>query len=85
LGDGIELSRSDWITSFDNASLASLSPEMWTVKKEGGYFEQFTGATITPRAVVQAVYRVLHWHQNTGLEYLQSAFLEQNSRDLNID
>lgn len=59
LGDDIELSRSDWIRGFDQQSLKSLNERQWRVKKDGGEFDQFTGATITPRAVVNAVYTVL--------------------------
>ena len=55
LGDKIELSKSDWILSFTGRSLNDPQPEKWAVKKDGGVFDQFTGATITPRAVVKAV------------------------------
>ncbi|MBK8508221.1 MAG: electron transport complex subunit RsxG [Candidatus Competibacter sp.] len=55
LGDKIELSKSDWILSFTGRSLTDPQPEKWGVKKDGGAFDQFTGATITPRAVVKAV------------------------------
>ncbi|MCX7946664.1 MAG: electron transport complex subunit RsxG [Hydrogenophilus sp.] len=55
LGDKIEAARSDWIHSFTGRSLANPPPARWRVKKEGGEFDQFTGATITPRAVVHAV------------------------------
>jgi len=55
LGDWIELRRSDWIRSFDGRSLEDPLPERWRVRKDGGDFDQFTGATITPRAIVAAV------------------------------
>ncbi|MCC8997962.1 MAG: electron transport complex subunit RsxG [Candidatus Contendobacter sp.] len=55
LGDKIERNRSNWILSFDGRSLGDPPPERWGVKKDGGIFDQFTGATITPRAVVKAV------------------------------
>lgn len=63
LGDGIETDRSDWIFSFDGKSLESPGPEGWAVKRDGGDFDQFTGATITPRAVVRAVRRALEYYQ----------------------
>lgn len=53
LGDKIEYRRSDWITQFDGKSISH--PLTWAVKKDGGDFDQLTGATITPRAVVQAI------------------------------
>ena len=59
LGDKIELAKSNWILSFNGFSLDNLSPEKWAVKKDGGQFDQFAGATITPRKSVQATYRSL--------------------------
>ncbi|MFT6791131.1 MAG: electron transport complex protein RnfG [Cellvibrionaceae bacterium] len=61
LGDKIDLKKSDWITSFKGKSLERPSPELWKVKKDGGAFDQFTGATITPRAVVKQVREVLEF------------------------
>jgi electron transport complex protein RnfG len=55
LGDKIEITKNDWITSFKGKKLLSDSDNRWTVIKDGGTFDQFTGATITPRAVVHAV------------------------------
>jgi len=55
LGDKIEVARDDWILSFDGHSLSDPAPEGWAVKKDGGIYDQFSGATITPRAVVRAV------------------------------
>lgn len=63
LGDAIELTRSDWIKSFATQSLAALPTEKWRVKKEGGDFDQFTGATITPRAIVNAVHDALVFYR----------------------
>lgn len=55
LGDKIEERRSDWITRFTGLSLRNPAEDKWKVKKDGGPFDQFSGATITPRAVVSAV------------------------------
>lgn len=63
LGDKIETRKSDWIRSFDGHSLEDTPTENWAVKKDGGEFDQFTGATITPRAVVGAVHRALQYYQ----------------------
>lgn len=59
LGDKIELSKSDWVLSFINKTIKSDTDPRWHVKKDGGEFDQFTGATITPRAYVKAVKRAL--------------------------
>ncbi len=59
LGDAIDANKSDWIHTFDNRSLSNPDRKGWKVKRDGGVFDQFTGATITPRAVVKAVYKTL--------------------------
>jgi electron transport complex protein RnfG len=59
LGDAVELSHSKWILGFDNKSLEDPDAKHWKVKRDGGIFDQFTGATITPRAVVKAVHDAL--------------------------
>ena len=55
LGDKIEVSRNDWITRFTGLSLGDPPDAQWAVKKDGGPFDQFAGATITPRAVVNGI------------------------------
>lgn len=59
LGDKVDVKKSDWILSFNGKSLADPGRDMWKVEKDGGAFDQFTGATITPRAVVKQVRVVL--------------------------
>ena len=61
LGDKIDSNKSDWIFSFEGLRIGNPPAVQWTVKKEGGYFDQFTGATVTPRAVVIAVYNALRY------------------------
>lgn len=63
LGDAIEESRSDWITKFKQLSLTNPDKKGWAVKRDGGEFDQFTGATITPRAIVKAVYNTLRYYK----------------------
>jgi len=68
LGDKIELEKSGWILGFDGRSLGDPPAARWTVRKDGGDFDQFTGATITPRIVVTAVKKTLLYfrdHQQT--------------------
>jgi electron transport complex protein RnfG len=61
LGDKIELAKSAWIRSFDGKSLSTPNTDGWAVKKDQGEFDQFAGATITPRAVVKAVHKALQY------------------------
>jgi len=66
LGDAIEERRSDWIRSFDGRSLGRPSTARWKVRKDGGDFDQLTGATVTPRAVVAAVRNTLLFVERQG-------------------
>ena len=61
LGDKIEAKRNDWILQFAGLSLDNPDKNNWKVKKDGGQFDQFTGATITPRAVVNAIRGALEY------------------------
>lgn len=61
LGDRIEPEKNDWILQFSGLSLHNPQDSGWAVKKDGGQFDQFTGATITPRAIVSSVYALLQW------------------------
>ena len=63
LGDKIEEARDPWITYFSGKSLNNPVPAGWGVKKDGGDFDQFTGATITPRVIVAAIKRGLEFYQ----------------------
>jgi len=63
LGDKVDIRKSDWILGFNGRSLANPDVSGWAVKKDKGVFDQFTGATITPRAVVAATLRVLQYAQ----------------------
>ncbi len=59
LGDKIETKKSDWLLDFNGESLDGADDPTWAVQKDGGRFDQFTGATITPRAVVNASKRAI--------------------------
>jgi electron transport complex protein RnfG len=61
LGDAVDHRKSDWLEGFRGRSLGDPPADRWTVRKDGGQFDQFTGATITPRAVVKATARALEY------------------------
>jgi electron transport complex protein RnfG len=71
LGDRIETEKGDWIFGFNGLSLEKPLPELWKVKKDGGYFDQFTGATITPRSVVKIVHQGLVFYAQHKTDILQ--------------
>ena len=66
LGDYIEARKDKnksrpWITQFTGLSLAALPDSAWKVRKDGGHFDYYAGATVTPRAVTRAVLKAVHW------------------------
>jgi electron transport complex protein RnfG len=61
LGDKIDADKTNWILQFDGMSYASITPELWAITKDGGQFDAFTGATITPRAVINALAETLRY------------------------
>lgn len=77
LGDAIDEKRSDWIHIFDNRSLQDPLLERWAVKKDGGDFDQLTGATITPRAVVKAIRQTLLYYRDNQDALFAPSAVEQ--------
>jgi electron transport complex protein RnfG len=63
LGDAIEIQKSPWVLDFEGKSLDNPAQTRWRVKRDGGDFDQFTGATITPRAVVEAIRSTLLYYE----------------------
>ena len=70
LGDKIDVAKTRWIDGFAGKSLDSPPAERWAVKKDGGVFDQFAGATITPRAVVKAVKQGMQFYAQHREEIL---------------
>jgi electron transport complex protein RnfG len=70
LGDKIDLRVSDWVLSFTGKEVTEANWNSWRVRKDGGDFDQFTGATITPRAVVKVVRNTVNYVNNTRDEIL---------------
>ncbi|HRQ65919.1 MAG TPA: electron transport complex subunit RsxG [Xanthomonadaceae bacterium] len=66
LGDAIEAEKSDWIERFHGLFLGEPPVERWKVRRDGGDFDQFAGATVSPRAVVGALRRALEFHAREG-------------------
>lgn len=68
LGDYIDIAHGNWIKLFNDESLSKKTAEenvkqRWQVKKDGGKFDYMAGATITPRAVVKAVFKALQFFE----------------------
>jgi electron transport complex protein RnfG len=73
LGDGIEAKKSNWVLGYNQRSLKNTSAQQWAVKKDGGVIDQLTGATITPRAITQAVYKCIQYYE----QYRDTLFLPE--------
>lgn len=63
LGDAFEQREAHWLDAFRGLSLENPPQQRWTVRRDGGEFDAFTGATITPRAIVKAVRRSLEFYR----------------------
>jgi electron transport complex protein RnfG len=70
LGDYIEIGRNPWINQFNAKSLANPPDAAWKVRKDGGAFDYLAGATVTPRAIIKAVNRALHYFENNKARLL---------------
>lgn len=66
LGDGIDASKSPWARQFNGRSLGDPSVKGWQIRRDGGEFDQLTGASVTPRAVVRAVRETLLWYETNS-------------------
>ncbi|MFL0811529.1 MAG: electron transport complex subunit RsxG [Agarilytica sp.] len=80
LGDKVDINKDDWILNFNEKSLNTPAAEHWKVKKDGGEFDQFTGATITPRAVVKRVKQTLEFYSQHKNDILETETLEQTEQ-----
>lgn len=77
LGDRIESNKSDWVNQFDGRSLGNPAADGWKIKRDGGEFDQLTGASVTPRAVVKAIRDTLTWFEENQDQVFAAAADEQ--------
>jgi electron transport complex protein RnfG len=61
MGARIEMAKSDWVLQFDGHSLQDPEPGNWAIKDDGGDFDQLTGASVTPRAIIKAIKQTLQY------------------------
>lgn len=73
LGDAFESRDVHWLDRFRGRSLTDPPPQRWTVRRDGGDFDAFTGATITPRAIVKAVRNALEYYQRNSRRIFDQA------------
>lgn len=77
LGDQIEASKSDWLEQFPGTSLQQPDREQWQIKRDGGTFDQLSGASITPRAVIKAIRDTLiYFESNMDFVFVRAEAIE---------
>ncbi|MEE8059082.1 MAG: electron transport complex subunit RsxG [Pseudomonadales bacterium] len=84
LGDAVDRKKSQWVDGFIGKSLVNPTSNLWKVKKDDGVFDQFTGATITPRAVTKAVLQALQYYDKNQDEILQHERLKTTPTHPNV-
>lgn len=78
MGNAFEQAGSTWLAAFRGRSLNNPETRGWNVRKDGGQFEQFTSATISPRAIIQAVQRTLDYYRNNRTKLYQAPSSNQD-------
>ncbi len=79
LGDKIESSRSDWVFQFDGRSLGDPPADGWAIRRDGGQFDQLSGASVTPRAVLGAIQTTLIYFEANREEIFSAPATEEES------
>jgi len=60
-GDQAHQDNSKWLFGFNGYSLET-AEEKWAIKKDGGEFDQLSGATITSRSIINIIYKTLKYY-----------------------
>lgn len=81
LGDRVESTKSDWVKQFDGHSLVDPDPGGWAIKRDGGQFDQLTGASVTPRAIIKATKNTLLYYDAHRLEIFAEVTAESDEEE----
>ncbi len=82
LGDRVESTKSDWVKQFNGRSLLDPEPTGWAIKGDGGQFDQLTGASVTPRAIIKAIKETLLYFEAHSEEIFAAAIPETNKEEI---
>jgi electron transport complex protein RnfG len=81
LGDRIEITKSDWVLQFDGHSLTDPSIKDWVIRGDGGTFDQLSGASVTPRAIIKAIKEtLLYFDSHRDAIFAASADAEEEEK-----
>ncbi|SEN13658.1 electron transport complex protein RnfG [Pseudomonas sp. ok272] len=72
LGGKIAAWPNAWLGSFSGKSLADPNDSGWALKKDQGQFDQLAGATVTSRAVINAIHDGLRYFDEHQPQWLGS-------------
>lgn len=82
LGDQVEANKSDWVLQFDGHSLRDPALDDWAIRRDGGEFDQLTGASVTPRAVIKAIKAtLLYFDDNADAIFAAKADIDAQAGD----
>jgi electron transport complex protein RnfG len=81
LGDRIESSKSDWVKQFNGHSLLDPEPTGWAIKGDGGRYDQLTGASVTPRAIIKAIKETLLYFEAHSEEIFAQVIPETDKEE----
>lgn len=79
LGDKIVATRSDWVQQFPGRSINDPAVTDWAIRRDGGSFDQLTGASVTPRAVVKAMRDTLIYFEANREQIFSAPATEKES------
>ena len=82
LGDRVESTKSDWVKQFNGRSLLDPEPTGWAIKGDGGQFDQLTGASVTPRAIIKAIRETLLYFEAHSEEIFAEAIPETDKEEI---
>ena len=82
LGDRVESTKSDWVKQFNGRSLLDPEPTGWAIKGDGGQFDQLTGASVTPRAIIKAIEETLIYFDAHSEEIFAEAIPETDKEEI---
>ena len=82
LGDRVESTKSDWVKQFNGRSLLDPEPTGWAIKGDGGQFDQLTGASVTPRAIIKAIKETLLYFEAHSEEIFAAAIPETDKEEI---
>jgi len=81
LGDRVDSTKSDWVKQFNGHSLLDPEPTGWAIKGDGGQYDQLTGASVTPRAIIKAIKETLLYFEAHSEEIFAEVIPETDKEE----